>query len=138
MCLNSYWTLQACQSSMELHRHDGLRWGMLVSDQACQSLMKHVKVSDGCLIYLQWVSDQARLSLMGLWHFYNRSSIIIIFLWTQYKVVLWHNKFKLPSKKHFIQKVHFSWVKLMNCNLANWGHIILTKKITSHWRDTFM
>ena len=44
MCLNSYWTLQACQSSMELHRHDGLRWGMLVTDKACQ---------------LRWVSDEA-------------------------------------------------------------------------------
>ena len=34
MFLNSECTLQACWSPMGLHRHVGLRWGMLVSDGA--------------------------------------------------------------------------------------------------------
>ena len=42
MCLNSDWTPQACWSPMGLHRHVGLRWGLLVSDGVCQSPMGHV------------------------------------------------------------------------------------------------
>ena len=104
MCLNSDWTLQACRSPMG---HVGLRW---VSDQACQSLMKHVDVSDGSPIKhvgLWWVSA---MSLMGL----RRSPIIKIFLWTLETQDFTHYVFVNNSKHYFFKRIfaigwYFDW-----------------------------
>ena len=60
MCLISEWTPQAYRSPMGVHRHVGLRWGISVSDQVCQSPMKHVEISDGSPIRhigVRYVSD---------------------------------------------------------------------------------
>ena len=65
---------EACRSPM---RHVGLQWGisvsggMLVSDMACPSLMGHVD--------LRGVTDQASRSPMGFRWVSDRSPIIIIF-----------------------------------------------------------
>ena len=67
---------EACWSLM------GLQWGMLVSDEACWSPMRHVGLRWGML-----VSDGSLIRHRGLRRVFDRSPIIIIFLWTQLNVV---------------------------------------------------
>ena len=69
--------------------HVSLQWDMSVFDGACQSLMKHVKVSDGSSIRhvgphgslirhvdLQWVSDRPPIIMLFSWtHCFKWSSL---------------------------------------------------------------
>ena len=68
MCLNSDWTPQACQSQMGLHRHVGLRWGMLNSDW---SLIRHVG--------FRWSMSRAPMGLRSGMSVSDGSSKVIIF-----------------------------------------------------------
>ena len=59
--LDSDWTPQACWSSMGLHKHDDLRWGMSVSDGVCRSPMECVG--------FQWsmsISNESPIRHVGL------------------------------------------------------------------------
>ena len=75
-----------------LQRNVGLRWGMLVSNQAWQSLIKHgslqsgMGVSDEACQGLRWISHQGCWSLMGL----QLVSDKIIFLWTYGQIKIKH------------------------------------------------
>ena len=75
----TYWSPMGLWWSMSVSDEAcwGLRW---VSYQACQSLMKHVVVSDGSLIrhvVLPWVSDG---SPIGLWWESDNNNISVFFI----------------------------------------------------------